>query len=441
VRFAAYRAGAKLIDERTGRESDFSHRHGVVHTEILAPEGSAAWLRDRQALWNAVERLEKRADAQLAREINMALPHELAEGQRVQLVRDFVATHFVKRGMVADIAIHRPVTAKGDDPRNHHAHVTLTLRQATKEGLRAVKTREWNSDNLLCQWRRAWANHQNELLRSHGQQARVDHRTLVEQRHAAQSRGDILAAEVLDRLPELHVGPRATNAARRGFSPRSQDRSKGLRKQPRRDKAPAKRQTAPGFSPAPARREKALRLRVGHSRHQGNRLRVDRNLASVAAWHHAVPVDRQKASRFRPVRAGQGRPLRQRIIRYRDIDAGSRYQANRQRVDRNLAGIDRKITYWMDRAARERARHQLLIRQSYERRIPTRSQGTAGSRHAPTRTTPSPLVRQLEALLAGLFAHKRRHTARRLLLGRPFQPARRPAGRPRMGRHRAYTPS
>lgn len=389
VRFAAYRAGAKLIDERTGRESDFSHRHGVAHTEILAPEGSAAWLRDRQALWNAVERQEKRADAQLAREINMALPHELTDGQRLQLVRDFVSGHFVKHGMVADVAIHRPVPEKGDDPRNHHAHVTLTLRQATKGGLRAVKTREWNSDAMLKQWRRAWADHQNTVLRAHGQMARVDHRTLIEQRRAAKERGDALAAEVLDRLPELHVGPRATNAARRGYAPQSQDHRRGLRKQPRREKAPVERRQAPRPTSAPA---------------------------------------------------GQGRAQHQRTIRYREIDVGSRYQVNRQRIDRNLAAIDRKITRWMDRAARERTRHQQLLRQAYQRRLPAGILRPGMYRLAPLRAPSSPLVRQLEVLLSGLFAEKRRHAVRRAQLARPFQFARTRAGRTKLGRYRARTP-
>ena len=390
VRFAAYRAGAKLVDERDGRKADYSRRRGVAHTEILAPEGSASWLRDRQALWNAVERQEKRADAQLAREINMALPHELTDGQRLQLVRDFVAAHFVARGMVADVAIHRPVSAKGDDARNHHAHVTLTLRQATKNGLRAVKTREWNSDAMLKQWRRAWAEHQNTALRAHGQQARVDHRTLVEQRRAAQERRDTLAAEILDRVPELHVGPRATNAARRGFTPQSQDRQSGLRKQPRRQ---------------------------------------------------SVPVEPRRTSRPTLALTEQGRAPRRRTIRYQEIDAGIRYQVNRQRVERNLAVIDRKLSHWMDQAARERTRSQLLTRQAYERRRPTGALRHAGvQRVAAARATTSSLARQLETLLSGLFAEKRRHVLRRAQLARPFQFAPTRSGRTKLGRYRARTP-
>jgi hypothetical protein len=359
VRCAAYRSGAKLVDERTGQDADFSRRRGVAHTEIMAPDGSAAWLRDRQALWNAVERMEKRTDAQLAREINVALPAELTAGQRLDLVRQFVASHLVNRGMVADIAIHSPVAEKGDDPRNHHAHIMLTLRQATKHGLRPVKTREWNSDILLKQWRRAWAEHQNAALRAHGHHARVDHRTLVAQRQSAHQRGDVAAAEALDRLPELHVGPRATSAARRGVALQSRTRDRGRLKQE------------------------------------------------------------------------QGRAPGRRKIHYQEIDTGSRYQANRQRIERNLAAIDRKIVYWMERTARERARHQHQLR----RILGTRMIGYRGTPGVTTGLRSDPVLRQIETILAKLFQQRRRAASRHLRLARPFNRSR--GGSSRLGRHRS----
>lgn len=224
VAAAAYRAGEKLRDDRNGQEFDFSKRRGIAEREILLPEGAAPWLGDRTRLWNHVEAMEKRKDAQLAREINIALPHELTDAQRVDLVRDFVREQFVSRGMVADIAWHDPVPEKGDDERNFHAHVMLTLRQAQAEGLRAVKTREWNSDTLMDAWRAAWADHQNRALERAGVRSRVDHRALDEQRREALQRGDRRAAECLDREPEIHVGPKARAAERKGRVPRSQER-------------------------------------------------------------------------------------------------------------------------------------------------------------------------------------------------------------------------
>ena len=230
VAMAAYRSGERLHDAAHDRFADYSGRRGVAYSEVMAPEGSAPWLTDRQTLWNAVEHAEKRSDAQLAREINIALPHELTDAERVELVRAFVAEQFVGRGMVADIAIHQPVREKGENPRNHHAHILLTLRQATPTGLREVKTREWNGRGMLDGWRAAWAAHQNDALRARGHRAKVDHRTLVAQRAEAMAQGDRRAASRLDRAPEIHVGPRARQAGREQRPLASRPREAGPRR-------------------------------------------------------------------------------------------------------------------------------------------------------------------------------------------------------------------
>jgi len=226
VAMAAYRAGVALKDDRRGTVADYSRRRGVAHAEIMVPEGCADWLGDRETLWNHVEAIEVRRDAQLAREINMALPHELTHEERMSLVRTFVKEQFVSQGMVVDFAIHAPVPEKGDDPRNFHAHLLLTLRQATPLGLRRVKTRAWNSDAMLISWRKAWATHQNNALRGRGHTARVDHRTLAAQRASALSRGDRFQALALERAPELHVGPSVRKAARER-APASKDQAHG----------------------------------------------------------------------------------------------------------------------------------------------------------------------------------------------------------------------
>ena len=230
VAAAAYRARTALKDERTGEVQDYRRKDGLAHTEIMLPDGAAPWLADRERLWNHVEAIEKRRDAQLAREINMALPHELDDGQRVALVRGFLREHFVSRGMVADFAIHRPPK---DSPLNHHAHVMLTLRKATPDGLWRVKTREWNSDELLSAWRAAWAGAQNHALARGGHRDRVDHRTLDAQRTEAADKGDHGLAAILDRAPEIHVGVRARSTVRAGHQPASRERAVDYRKQPR----------------------------------------------------------------------------------------------------------------------------------------------------------------------------------------------------------------
>ena len=186
---AAYRAGERIEDERTGAVHDYRRREGVLHAEILAPESAPAWARDRAKLWNAVEQAERRRDAQLSRQLILALPHELTDAQRKELVRDFVQLEFVSRGMVADIALHAPDRA--GDARNHHAHVMLTLRRIEGDGF-GNKERGWNDAGILRGWRYQWAHFQNRALERAGRQARVDHRSYADQG--------------IDREPTRHLG-------------------------------------------------------------------------------------------------------------------------------------------------------------------------------------------------------------------------------------------
>jgi ATP-dependent exoDNAse (exonuclease V) alpha subunit len=197
---AAYRAGVKIADERTGLVFDFRRRRGVVHAEIITPSHAPAWTRDRARLWNAVETVEKRKDAQLARELQLALPHELTDRQRLELTRQFVREEFVvARGMIADFAVHRP--DKRGDYRNHHVHVLLTTRVISANGF-GQKDREWNDVSMLEGWRAAWSDAVNRALALHGHAARVDHRSYAEQG--------------INREPEPKVGPIATVMERRG---------------------------------------------------------------------------------------------------------------------------------------------------------------------------------------------------------------------------------
>ncbi|WP_162173180.1 MobQ family relaxase [Rhodomicrobium udaipurense] len=217
VAVAAYRAAERLEDRRQGIVFDYRAKQGVVHQEILLPEGAASWLGNRETLWNHAEKLEKRRDAQLAREFNISLPHELTPEQRLALIRGFVMEEFVARGMVADLALHDPLPGESD-ARHFHAHVLLTLRAAHGNGLARVKTRAWNSDALLMRWRQQWAFHANRALELAGHDARIDHRALLDQRDDALRRGDENAARSLDRLPQIAVGPEAVARHRRGVA-------------------------------------------------------------------------------------------------------------------------------------------------------------------------------------------------------------------------------
>ena len=143
VACAAYRSAEKLVDERSVKEHhDYTHKQDVAFTEILLPENAPTSMQDREKLWNMVEAIEKRKDAQLAREFNFALPCELTLEQNIVLARDFVTQAFVSQGMIADLCIHNDKT--GDEQLQHHAHLMLTLRKVTLDGF-GQKERAWNA--------------------------------------------------------------------------------------------------------------------------------------------------------------------------------------------------------------------------------------------------------------------------------------------------------
>src|SRR3954453_11671477 len=175
---AAYRSASALPDQREARTHDFSGKADVVHSEILLPAGTPQRWADRAVLWNEVEATEKRKDAQLAREGEIAMPREHSRAQAVALAREFVAEQFVSRGMVADLNVHWPGDAQGE--AKPHAHVMLSMREAGPDGF-GRKVRDWNGVAELQGWREAWAAKANERLAELGHETRIDHRSLKDQ--------------------------------------------------------------------------------------------------------------------------------------------------------------------------------------------------------------------------------------------------------------------
>ena len=120
---AAYRSASRLHDQRLDRYHDFSNKAGVVHSEVMLPDGAPEQWRDREQLWNDVEAAEIRKDAQLAREVEFAIPREFSQAVGIALARDFVQREFVDVGMVADLNVHWDIGADG--LAKPHAHVML----------------------------------------------------------------------------------------------------------------------------------------------------------------------------------------------------------------------------------------------------------------------------------------------------------------------------
>jgi Ti-type conjugative transfer relaxase TraA len=178
VASAAYRSASRLRDERLDRGHDFSGKRGVVHSEVMLPKNAPEAWKDRERLWNDVEAFEIRKDAQLAREVEFALPREMSEAQGIELARDFARGEFVDRGMIADLNVHWDMAENGSP--KPHAHVMLTMRAVDENGF-GQKVREWNRTEVVERWRERWAELANERLAELDIDARIDHRSFEAQ--------------------------------------------------------------------------------------------------------------------------------------------------------------------------------------------------------------------------------------------------------------------
>ncbi|MFD2249278.1 Ti-type conjugative transfer relaxase TraA [Pseudochelatococcus lubricantis] len=175
---AAYRSASRLRDERIDRVQDFSNKRGVVHSEVMLPEHAPEHLGDRERLWNDVEAFEVRKDAQLAREVEFAIPREMSEAQGIELARDFAQVEFVDQGMIADLNVHWDFAEDGSP--KPHAHIMLTMRSVDENGF-GPKVRDWNRTEMVERWRERWAEHVNDRLAELDIDARIDHRSLEAQ--------------------------------------------------------------------------------------------------------------------------------------------------------------------------------------------------------------------------------------------------------------------
>ena len=222
---AAYRSGKKLTNEWDGMTHDYTRKGGIIHTEIMLPAHAPPEFADRSTLWNSVEEIEKSSNAQLAREIEVALPVELSPAEQLALVRAYVKDNFVDAGMCADFAIHDKGTG------NPHAHIMLTIRPLREDGKWGAKCRKvydldsqgnripdskggwkshredttnWNNRENAEKWRAAWAAYANRALKTAGRPERIDHRSYKRQG--------------VEKIPSIHMGPAASRMERRGIA-------------------------------------------------------------------------------------------------------------------------------------------------------------------------------------------------------------------------------
>ena len=189
-----------------GKEQDYTKKTGVEFTEIYAPENTNTELLNRQTLWNKVEKAERRKDALLAREFEVAFPGELNAEQRKNMLNELCQNLVKKYGVIVDAAIHAPHTDSGSDERNYHAHIMFTTRGINEHGyFSAKKYRDFSRDNgteTVSHWRESFAELCNQHLEKNGFDERVDHRSYEDQ--------------VCDLQATQHEGPQTTYLRRRG---------------------------------------------------------------------------------------------------------------------------------------------------------------------------------------------------------------------------------
>ena len=230
---AAYRSGTKIVDDEFGKTHDYTRKGGVAFSEILLCVNAPSKYSDRQTLWNEVQKIEKQKNAQLCREVEVALPIEFSHHEQIEVVREYIKKNFTDKGMIADWSLH------GKSDGNPHAHILLTMRPLKPNGEWGAKrkdryaldengnkipiidvltnkqkigaggrkmwerisvpTTDWNDQTKAEEWRKSWADICNEHLKG---QAHIDHRSYARQGKK--------------QLPTIHEGYVARKIAKSG---------------------------------------------------------------------------------------------------------------------------------------------------------------------------------------------------------------------------------
>lgn len=201
---AAYRAGCVVVDGRTGEVHDYTRKGGVLSARLILPGGGTT---DRSAFWSRVEAHHKHPRAVTAREIVLALPKELSATQRRELAEQYALDLADRYGVAVDVCLHGP----DEDNGNWHAHLLISACACSPTGELGTKVlaldpisatmKKTDRVTAVAVERPRWEALANEALERAGRAERIDHRTL--------------RAQGIDRAPQVHLGPSATEVERR----------------------------------------------------------------------------------------------------------------------------------------------------------------------------------------------------------------------------------
>lgn len=204
---SAYRSCEKLTNENDGITHDYTHKKGLLHKEIIAPDDAPEWVNDRQTLWNEVEKKENRKNSVFAKDMDIALQKELTLEQNLECLKKLIKKNCTDKGLVVDLCIHAPhQNPDGSDNHNIHAHLLITTRKLSADGWHEkVFSKLKDEHEWLDTVREEWATIVNQKFEQLKINEHIDHRTLQEQG--------------IDREPQQHMGPIATAIERSGRTP------------------------------------------------------------------------------------------------------------------------------------------------------------------------------------------------------------------------------
>ena len=347
VALAAYRAGERLRDERTGQVHDYC-RKDVLHAEIVLPADAPEWARDRSTLWNRSERSHIHPSAIVARDIEISLPHELPHEERVILGLKFARLIVNRYGVAVDIGFHPP-SREGDD-RNYHAHLLMTTRPFDPDGREGfgnvirdfdpIARQRVREAPIVDRLREEWCDMANRSLERH--QIELDHRSFERQG--------------IDREPTIKEGMAANQRRRRGLDSERAEINDGIRERnAERDDIGFKIERA-GFALVDLLREVrgtslyhqlkwegAPSLQAAFSIEERDRERPDRPSNPIMALHETMLREAERDGRDKPTASQIMREYKR--LRGREKDGRGTFTEELERRDRQASRREQRDAF------------------------------------------------------------------------------------------------
>jgi hypothetical protein len=434
--------GAKTHKANTAK----AHMSYIMRSEAMTkfqaenmPDGGRGTRAYFDKLW---EKAGMPDNARIADKLMLALPIELNQEQRYELVASFMRE--LGQGRIAWCATHHDA---GEDAHNPHAHILFkdadisTGRKVVgtttnSRDVREAKKNGWKVPprTTTADLRKRWCDHLNGFMEREGLDIRYDPRTLKQQG--------------IDRKPQIHIGPKAEALHKKGHEFGSGDYHRGQRTIPysmldqdsraqhnaeiiefnkRNERAAAKREeTARQFKPNPAKDREQRELREAQDR--ARRAMYQEQQHDRDAQRQAQTAERQKHQHwarqlYADAREKAFQEIRKQYVeKWRDLRAGgqgsNRAQAATELKREQQKSYQRESALQIDRrrAEKDKAWKTMQVQQEKDRlalRATHRDEtSTLARQHAAERLVleekwrAQDLARQANRLDARLTAHQ-----------------------------------